>query len=109
MLNQLNAEELIECDGFLLLTTDFDEIKRRNITRNHILEGIWLEEETINSQKRVLKTFTENVIGKLSDNNIVTKTLDTTNISKQELLARFFDFANLIVLSDEKGKGSYKK
>ncbi len=109
MLNQLNAEELIECDGFLLLTTDFDEIKRRNITRNHILEGIWLEEKTINSQKRVLKTFTENVIGKLSDNNIVTKTLDTTNISKQELLARFFDFANLIVLSDEKGKGSYKK
>ena len=68
------------------------------MTRNHILEGIWLEETIINSQRRVLETFAENIIGKLSDNNIVTKTLDTTNISDQELLAYFLDFANSIVI-----------
>lgn len=108
MLKQLDEEELLECDGFLLLTANFDVIRKRNMTRNHILEGIWLEEETINSQKRVLKIFAENIIGKLS-NNIVTETLDTTNISKQELLTYFFGFANSIVLSDNKRKGGYKK
>ena len=109
MLKQLNEEEIIECDGFLLLTTNFDEIRKRNMTRNHILEGIWLEETIINSQRRVLETFAENIIGKLSDNNIVTKTLDTTNISDQELLAYFLDFANSIVLSNDKMKGGHKK
>lgn len=109
MLKQLNEEEIIECDGFLLLTTNFDEIRKRNMTRNHILEGIWLEETIINSQRRVLETFAENIIGKLSDNNIVTKTLDTTNISDQELLAYFLDFANSIVLSNDKTKGGHKK
>lgn len=109
MLKQLNEEEIIECDGFLLLTANFDEIRKRNMTRNHILEGIWLEEKIINSQRRVLETFAENIIGKLSDNNIVTKTLDTTNISDQELLAYFLDFANSIVLSNDKTKGGHKK
>lgn len=109
MLKQLNEEEIIECDGFLLLMTNFDEIRKRNMTRNHILEGIWLEETIINSQRRVLETFAENIIGKLSDNNIVTKTLDTTNISDQELLAYFLDFANSIVLSNDKTKGGHKK
>ena len=79
------------------------------MTRNHILEGIWLEEKIINSQRRVLEAFAENIIGKLSDNNIVTKTLDTTNISDQELLAYFLDFANSIVLSNDKTKGGRKK
>lgn len=109
MLRQLNEEKIIECDGFLLLTANFDEIRKRNMTRNHILEGIWLEEKIINSQRGVLETFAENIIGKLSDNNIVTKTLDTTNISKQELLDYFFDFANSIVLSNYKRKGGYNK
>ena len=109
MLKQLNEEKIIECDGFLLLTANFEEIKKRNMTRNHILEGIWLEETIINSQRRVLETFAENIIGKLSDNNIVTKALDTTNISDQELLAYFLDFANSIVLSNDKTKGGHKK
>lgn len=104
MLKQLCEDEIIECDGFLLLTANFDEIKRRNITRNHILEGIWLEERTINSQRKVLEIFTENIIGKLSDNIIVTKVLDTTYISKQELLTHFLDFANSIVLNDNNRK-----
>ncbi len=109
MLKQLDEEKIIECDGFLLLTADYDEIKKRNKTRNHILDGIWLEESTINSQRKVLKIFTENIIGKLSDNSVVTKILDTTNISEQELLDCFFDFANSIVLRDDDRKGGYKK
>ena len=82
--------------SFLLLTADFEEIKKGNITRNHILEGIWLEEETINSQREVLISFTENIIGKLSDNKIVTKIIDTTNIPKEELLSQFLSFASNI-------------
>ena len=81
--------------SFLLLTADFEEIKKRNITRNHVLEGIWLEEETINSQREVLISFTENIIGKLS-NKIVTKIIDTTNIPKEELLSQFLSFASNI-------------
>ena len=75
---------------------NFEEIKKRNITRNHVLEGIWLEEETINSQREVLISFTENIIGKLSDNKIVTKIIDTTNIPKEELLSQFLSFASNI-------------
>ena len=82
--------------SFLLLTADFEVIKKRNITRNHVLEGIWLEEETINSQREVLISFTENIIGKLSDNKIVTKIIDTTNIPKEELLSQFLSFASNI-------------
>lgn len=82
--------------SFLLLTADFEEIKKRNITRNHVLEGIWLEEETINSQREVLISFTENIIGKLSDNKIVKKIIDTTNIPKEELLSQFLSFASNI-------------
>lgn len=82
--------------SFLLLIADFEEIKKRNITRNHVLEGIWLEEETINSQREVLISFTENIIGKLSDNKIVTKIIDTTNIPKEELLSQFLSFASNI-------------
>lgn len=108
MLKQLNEEKIIECDGFFLLTASFDEIRKRNKTRNHILEGIWLEEETINSQRKILEIFAENIIGKLSDNNIVVKTLDTTNISKQDLLACFLEFANSIVLNNNR-KGGNKK
>ena len=96
MLKQINEDNIIECDGFLLLTADFEEIKKRNITRNHVLEGIWLEEETINSQREVLISFTENIIGKLSDNKIVTKIIDTTNIPKEELLSQFLSFASNI-------------
>ena len=80
----------------LFLNGDFEEIKKRNITRNHVLEGIWLEEETINSQREVLISFTENIIGKLSDNKIVTKIIDTTNIPKEELLSQFLSFASNI-------------
>lgn len=102
-------EKIIECDGFFLLTASFDKIRKRNKTRNHILEGIWLEEETINSQRKILETFAENIIGKLSNNNVVTKTIDTTHISQQELLTYFLEFANSIVLEGSTRKVKVKK
>ena len=65
-------------------------------------------EETIKHFRKILETFAENIIGKLSNNNIVIKTLDTTNISKQELLTCFLDFVNSIVLNNNR-KGGNKK
>lgn len=109
MLKQLNEEKIIECDGFLLLTANFDAIKKRNMTRNHVLEGIWVEEKTINSQRKVLENFTKNIFGKLSNTNVVTKTIDTTHISQQELLTYFLEFSNSIVLEDSTRKVKVKK
>ena len=97
--NQLIARRVRECGVYcevISRKTPIEEIKKRNITRNHVLEGIWLEEETINSQREVLISFTENIIGKLSDNKIVTKIIDTTNIPKEELLSQFLSFASNI-------------
>ena len=59
--------------------------------------------------KKVLETFVENISGKLSNNNIITKTIDTTNISQQELLNDFLKFANSIVLEDSERKVKVKK
>ena len=47
MLQELRDNGLIECDVFILLTADYDVICKRNNMRKHMLEGIWLEEETI--------------------------------------------------------------
>lgn len=109
MLKQLNYDKIVECDGFVLLTADIDTIKNRNLTRNHVLEGIWLEKETIASQRKVLEDFTENIIGKLSDNKIFIKTIDTTNMSPQELLNSFLDFASFIRIEDTDRKVRCKK
>ena len=70
MLQELNNKELIECDMFLLLTADYNTICERNKTRNHILEGIWLKEETIVSQRQVLEKMTNEIIGSISKNTI---------------------------------------
>ena len=96
MLKQLAEDNIIECDGFLLLTADYNEIRKRNITRNHVLEGIWLEERTINSQRKILEMFAKNIVGKFSDNKIVTKILDTTFLSQEKILDFFLDFTNSI-------------
>lgn len=104
MLKILNEDQIIECDGFVLLTSDFEEIVKRNITRTHVLDGIWLEKDTINSQREVLTLFVENVIGKLDDNKIVTKIIDTTNITQSELLKEFLVFTNNIETEIIKGK-----
>lgn len=100
----INEGSLIECDGFVLLTADYQTIIERNVTRNHVLEGIWLEEETISEQRKVLEIFCDDIIGKFSDNKIITKKIDTTKLSREQLLMEFLGFANAIVVED-KGRG----
>jgi len=102
MLKQICEDNLIECDGFLLLTSDFIEICKRNITRNHILEGVWLEKSTIDEQRKVLEMFCEDIIGNFSNNQIVKKSIDTTNLSKEDILREFLAFANSIDLGDNR-------
>ena len=74
------------------------------MTRSHILEGIWLDKNTINSQRKVLEIFTKNIIGKFSDNEIITKIMDTTFLTQEETLLYFLNFANSIK-TNKKRKG----
>ena len=53
LVQELNRNGMIECDAFLLLTADYDTICKRNITRNHVLEGVWTEKQTIDDQREV--------------------------------------------------------
>ena len=96
MKKNIIQDGLIECDAFLLLTSDYQTIIKRNINRNHILEGIWLNEETIIEQRKVLEFFCNNVIGKISDEKILTGILDTTNLDKFAVLNSFLNFVNKI-------------
>lgn len=66
MLQNLKDNNLIECDIFILLTAEYKIICERNKIRNHVLEGIWTEEETINKQREILEKMFENVVGKIS-------------------------------------------
>lgn len=100
LLSTLNERGLIECDGFLLLTADYDIITKRNETRSHRLEGVWLDEKTINSQRQVLEYFANNIIGKSSANSIATKVIDTSSVTPYELLQFFLEFAESIELED---------
>lgn len=101
MLKQLYEDNLIECDGFLLLTADYNVIKERNNTRNHILKDIWLDENVIREQRNTLETFYENIIGKFSNNCIIKQNIDTTNLNKEEVLEKFLSFVNSFNNSNE--------
>ena len=90
----LRHKELIECDVFLLLTADYNTILKRNRTRNHILEGVWLEEKTIENQRQVLEKITNQVIGSASRNTIKKKTLDTSNLTRKQVLDEFNGLLN---------------
>lgn len=94
MLQELKEKNLIECDVFLLLTADYNIICERNKTRNHILEGIWLEKETIVNQRRVLEKITKQMVGTISNNCIEKKILDTSNLTREQVLYRFNEFIN---------------
>lgn len=102
MLKQLAEDNIIECDGFILLTTNYAELKKRNETRNHVLEGIWLEESTIDLQRKTLESFTNNIVGKFSNNKIITEILDTTYLSQEEVFDCFINFANCINLKSNR-------
>ena len=103
MLKQLEEDNIVECDGFILLIADYNEIKKRNQTRNHVLEGIWLEENTINSQQKILEIFTKNIVGKFCNNKVITDILNTTHLTEKEVLEFFLNFANSIDKSKKRG------
>lgn len=86
MVKELDKNGLIECDIFLLLTADYNTICKRNKTRNHILEGVWLEEETIINQRDVLEKMIKEIVGKISGNKVRKETIDTTGLTKVEVL-----------------------
>ena len=94
MLQELKNKELIECDVFLLLTADYNTICERNKTRNHILEGIWIEEETIINQRKVLEKITSQIIESLGSDTIKKKILDTSNLTKEQVLHEFNELLN---------------
>ena len=94
MLQDLKNEGLIECEAFLLLTANYNTICERNKTRNHILEGVWLEEETIVNQRKVLEKMTNEIVGSINKDTIKKKILDTSSLTKEEVLNKFEEFLN---------------
>lgn len=105
MLKYLEVNNLIECDMFLLLTSDYETILKRNLTRKHILEGIWTEEKTINNQRLVLEMMVDCYVGNKLNNKIVVNKLDTTNLTPIEVLNNFYD----MVTNFKKNSGCKKE
>lgn len=91
MLQQLENEGLIECDVFILLKADYNVICKRNSKRNHVLEGIWIEEETIKNQVEVLDKITDKIVGSVCKNTVKKKVLDTSNLTKEQVLNQVND------------------
>lgn len=87
MVQELSNKGMIECDVFLLLTADFNTICDK--MRNHVLEGIWLEEKTIESQRQILERMTNYVVGSASESTIKKKVLDTSNLTRRQVLDEF--------------------
>lgn len=94
MLQELKEKGLIECDIFLLLTTDYNTICKRNKTRNHVLKGVWIEEETIANQRQVLENITNGIVGRISNNCIKKEIVDTSDLTKEQVLYKFHKFLN---------------
>lgn len=100
LVQDLERNGLIECDAFLLLTADYDTIIKRNITRNHVLDGIWVDEETIYSQRDVLEKMTQQLVGNIGKRKIKKEIIDTSRLSKEEVKAQFKHFADDIEIEE---------
>ncbi len=94
MLQELKDKGLIECDVFLLLTADYSTICERNKTRNHVLDGIWIEQKTIANQREVLEGVTNQIVGSISGNTVKKRVLDTSNLTKMQVVEKFNGFLN---------------
>lgn len=92
MLQSLRNDGLVECDVFLLLTADYNTICKRNKTRGHTLEGVWIDEETIAAQRQVLEKLTNQVVGTANKGPITKRILDTSNLTKEQVLQEFYGF-----------------
>lgn len=100
LLDELKSKELIECDEFIFLTCNYRTIIDRNEKRNHRLEGIWIQEDTISGQRGVLEKLFDNIIGKY-DYNMSKDNIDTSDLTKQEVLNKVLD----IIKENYIGKG----
>ena len=89
MVKRLDKKGFIECDSFILLTANYDSICNRNQKRGHILEGIWIEKDTIENQRYVLEKMLKNIVGNIGKNNIRKLFLDTTNLSEKQVVEKF--------------------
>ena len=56
-----------------------------------MLEGIWTEEKTIQMQRRVLEKMTEELVGTISSTKIKKQVIDTTYLSKEEVVDAFYE------------------
>lgn len=91
LLQELEMNGLIECDVFLLLTSNYNTIVKRNNTRSHVLNGIWIEEETIKNQRDILEKMTKEIVGSLGSKISRKKILDTTYLSKVQVEKEFYN------------------
>lgn len=94
LLTELANMGLVECDVFLLLTSDYETIYKRNATRNHVLEGVWIDPETIRMQREALETLTSEVVGSIGCEEVKKVILDTSHLSISEVQARFNSILN---------------
>ena len=84
---------MLECDIFILLTTDYETIYKRNQTIDHILDSVWIDEERYLwkttyhiVQREVIEKILKEIVG-INSNKLVNKQiLDTTNLSKIQVL-----------------------
>lgn len=97
LLQELKNNELIECDVFLLLTADYDTICKRNETRNHILNGVWIDETTIKMQRDVLEKMIREVVGTGND-KMKKEIVDTTSLSKKDVIKEFNEKVDIDVM-----------
>lgn len=105
MIDYLEKNNLIEYDAFLLLTSDYETIIKRNTTRNHILSGIWIDKNIIDNQRLVLESLLDIYVENNSKKQVIIEKLDTTNLNKSEVLDKFNE---LIIKLDSKNKKGEK-
>ena len=74
---------------------------RETLVLRQILEGIWTEEETINKQREILEKMFENLVGKISLIDVQKKKIDTTMLTKNQVLEQINSFTQT---KEEKGE-----
>jgi len=89
LLQELQQNGLVECDVCILLQADYDTICKRNTLRNHVLDGVWLDANTIEAQREVLEKMVSRVVGSGGKRKVKKSILDTSDLSKEDVLEAF--------------------
>lgn len=104
MIDYLEKNNLIEFDAFLLLTSDYETIIERNKTRNHVLSGIWLDKDVIDSQRLVLETMAQIYRDESTKRNAIIENIDTTKLSKSDVVEKFNELIAKLNNKNKKGE-----